>query len=722
MSSEKGQFFIYNSSMSNIVYEFGPFTADPEVGVLIRSGKIVPLTPKAFEVLLALIRSGGTAVTRDHLLQAVWGDAFVEDANLTNAIWVLRKAFGENGDARYIETIPRRGYRFTAPVRERSPGVSREAEIKQTATRRGYHLVFGLGLASVLLLALAAFSVVRPHNSSQNLRYEQLTFFPDAVRSPALSPDGRMVAFLRCSGTGINCRGQLYLKVLPNGEPIALTRSPMVKAMPAFSPDGTRIAFTANGSTWTVPALGGEQREFLTNASGLTWTPGGQLLFSEVSPGERWRILTSMADGRDKRAIYTPAFPNGMAYASSLSPNGHWVLLAEMDLNGPLPCRVISTEGRGTGFIVGPPNSQCRSVQWSPDGHWMYFTAAVDGSFHIWRQRFPSGRPELLTTGPVEENGIAMAPDGHSLIAAAGTSQSAVWIRSAAGNRQISHEGYAFRPALSPDGDTVFYLIRRARSRAHWSGELWATSLTTGASERVVSDFLIQHFELSTDGSMMVFDSLEATGSRVWIGSTRRRSPPRPLSPSGETADQRPFIRNSGTVYFLHEERNGERFVYRMKLDGSDRRKAASQPVRFLVNVSPDEQWAIVWNRLPSRPEVTGMIALPLEGGAPIELCACGAGPKWRESPLASWTRDGKYILIGVPDRDPVTTIALPTNPGSMLPAIPQSQTLTASDLARIPGAIQINESSVAPGMNKDAFAFTRVSTHQNLFRIALPD
>src|SRR5262249_28792041 len=124
MSSEKALYLIYNSSMANVIYEFGPFTADPEVGVLFRSGKIVPLTPKAFEVLLALIRSGGTAVTREHLLQAVWGGVFVEEANLTNAIWVLRKALDEDGDVQYIQTIPRRGYRFAVAVRECSPAAS----------------------------------------------------------------------------------------------------------------------------------------------------------------------------------------------------------------------------------------------------------------------------------------------------------------------------------------------------------------------------------------------------------------------------------------------------------------------------------------------------------------------------------------------------------------------------------------------------------------------
>src|SRR2546423_4177404 len=100
-------------------FEFGAFRLDLQEHRLVRDGAVVPLPPKAMEALLVLVRHPGEMMKRGELLQAVWAEAFVEDANLTVAISPLRKALGENGNApEYIETIPRVGYRFVADVRE----------------------------------------------------------------------------------------------------------------------------------------------------------------------------------------------------------------------------------------------------------------------------------------------------------------------------------------------------------------------------------------------------------------------------------------------------------------------------------------------------------------------------------------------------------------------------------------------------------------------------
>jgi DNA-binding winged helix-turn-helix (wHTH) protein/TolB-like protein len=100
-------------------YEFGPFRIDPEERQLLRGKEPIPVTPKAFETLLILIRSSEHVVLKDDLMKALWPDSFVEESNLTQNIFVLRKALGETAqDARYIATIPGRGYRFTEKVRE----------------------------------------------------------------------------------------------------------------------------------------------------------------------------------------------------------------------------------------------------------------------------------------------------------------------------------------------------------------------------------------------------------------------------------------------------------------------------------------------------------------------------------------------------------------------------------------------------------------------------
>src|SRR5580700_3257248 len=100
-------------------YAFGPYRLNSEKRVLVRDGAPVPLTPKATEILLVLVEQAGHLVDKDSLINRVWPDAFVEEGNLNKNIFFLRKALGEwDGGREYIETVPKRGYRFVAPVSE----------------------------------------------------------------------------------------------------------------------------------------------------------------------------------------------------------------------------------------------------------------------------------------------------------------------------------------------------------------------------------------------------------------------------------------------------------------------------------------------------------------------------------------------------------------------------------------------------------------------------
>src|SRR4051812_43225169 len=100
-------------------YDFGPFRVDATQRVLLREGKPVALAPKAFEMLLALVENSGRVMGKDELLRTVWRDSYVEEANLSNNVFLLRKVLGEDKDGRrFIETVPRRGYRFVADITE----------------------------------------------------------------------------------------------------------------------------------------------------------------------------------------------------------------------------------------------------------------------------------------------------------------------------------------------------------------------------------------------------------------------------------------------------------------------------------------------------------------------------------------------------------------------------------------------------------------------------
>src|SRR5262245_58547345 len=115
------------------LYQFGPYRLDSSECLLLRNGQAVSLTPKAFDLLKALVERPGELLSKEDLLQTVWPDSFVEESNLADNISKLRKALGEgqNGD-RFIETVPKRGYRFLCDVRV-VPDASQDADLEPSA-------------------------------------------------------------------------------------------------------------------------------------------------------------------------------------------------------------------------------------------------------------------------------------------------------------------------------------------------------------------------------------------------------------------------------------------------------------------------------------------------------------------------------------------------------------------------------------------------------------
>jgi len=137
----------------------------------------------------------------------------------------------------------------------------------------------------------------------------------------------------------------------------------------------------------------------------------------------------------------------------------------------------------------------------------MYFGAEVAGKQHLWRQRFPDGQPERITSGSTEENGLALDPDGRSLITSIFSKQNAVWIHDSAGDHALSTEGYADAAPLrfSADGKRVYYLLRRESPES--PSELWRADVDSGKSEVVVPGLSMREFDISRDEKEVVFST-----------------------------------------------------------------------------------------------------------------------------------------------------------------------------------------------------------------------
>ena len=649
---------------------------------------------------------------------------------------VINKALERDRDLRY---------QSAAELRADLKRVRRDAESRTVTAshprldvrRQLWPLVGGVAAVAVLAAALAV--AFWPRNPLVPVTdWEQITDYADAVSSPSLSPDGRMLTFLRGPHT-VNTPGDVYVMMLPKGPTLQLTHEfAQEKQDPVFSPDGATIAYTRPYETWTVPVTGGKAQLWLPNASGLQWVDANSLLFSEALQMPHMRITSSDASRTRPRAVYVPEDPTGMAHRSYVSPDRRWVLVAAHMVMRPnwvwLPCRVVPFDGSSPGRLVGPPDAACTSGAWSPDGKWIYLsTNAGGGGYHIWRQRFPDGQPEQITSGPTEEEGITLAADGRSLITAVGTRRVAVAVHDQAGERLVVAEG---RPGLaehdngspfSRDGKKLYYLqlprttnnVSSTNGANYDAGELRQLDLATGQSEAVVSGTNVNAFSLAADGNRIAFVRQDEGGSRLWIASLDRHSPPRQLPP---TRAERPRFAGDYIVYFARDSQGaGERrslVVHRIRPDGTADEAIWTKEF-WRATISPSGRYLAVITRSPAEESwpLYRLTIVDWQSGQTYPVCTECKG---------SWSDNGAWFVIakqtgGGEGIGNTGTYLLPVPPGTELPDLPSAGFATLEDVGRANGARVIKETTdVAIGPTPDIYAFMRETVHRNLYRIPL--
>ena len=716
---------------------FGLFELDLKAAQLTRNGTRIRLPQQPLQLLSALIESPGEIVTREQLRQRLWSsDVFIDfDHGLNKSIQKLRDALGDSADSpRYIETIPRVGYRFIAPVRNGTRSGEPEAgiEIPQpppvspipptTAAVAGnpgtrWLLLAAGGLALSAAIGIAVYFSFRGRPAV--VKYTQLTDFTDSATTPALSPDGHILAFIRGNSSFMSA-GQIYVKMLPDGEARPLTNDARVKYNLAFSPDGSQIAYTVMKNpvfaTYTVSVLGGDPHLLLNNAAGLTWLDPNHFLFSKIRSGLHLGVVTETVTGEDFHELYYPPHERAMAHYSFASPDRRSALVVEMNGQGEWSmCQLISLEDRFMPRPVGPDGG-CTAAGWSPDGSWMYFAATVQGQSHIWRQRSPDGRPEQITFGPSEEEGLAVEQDGRSIITSIGVHESSIWIHDAAGERSLSSEG-EIAASLSPptfgsDDKTLYYLLRHEDANA--GPELWRLTFDTGKSEAVFPGTSMVSYDVSPDGKQVVYASVGSDGiSQLWLAPIDRSSPARQFGHSGETT---PHFGPRGQILFRLAEGNAN-YLEQMNQDGSGRSKVVPYPIIEVQGISPGRRWLMAIAPYPEGNSVVPMVvAIPLDGGSPRRICSGYCDPVWSSS--------GKYLFVPVEASSPNTpgrSLAIPVGLGEDLPEFPPAGIQPLADASVMPGAQSISRAEIVPGMDLSHYAYVNTAVHHNLYRISLP-
>ncbi len=540
------------------VFRFGEFEVREREFLLIKAGEAVPVEPKAFHVLLFLLRNPGRLVRKNEIVQAVWGDTSVTDNSLTRSIATLRRLLGDDArEPRYIATVQTVGYRFLCRVEELSgptelPSVSgsppeSDAEMKSTTARLDSGSRWPvLAIAAAVLLLAAGWIVGRsfsrsastapsstPGSSASRIHTVPLTNLPGAVWSPAFSPDAKQIAFI---WDGENPgRGDLYVQLVGGDQPLRLTHTRTgFTGSAAWSPDGQEIAFgrcdDSGGAVYTVPALGGPERKITEVAcpygetGSPSWTSDGRslVLSDRCTPGGSLGVVVFSMDTGLKRCLTAPPVGEGHGdFHPALSPDQQTVAFVRLATLEKSDIYTVPLAG-GPARRLTPESAEIWYLMWAADGRSISFDSYHAGLDRTLRISAAGGAIEPETTYPAIG---ALSRDGTRLAYIEPldfwSSSTVLWRAdlSAAGKTvqgmrkllQSSPGDYAPQP--SPDGSEIVFESARSGKI-----EIWKCNADGSDPQKLTSlEGNAGTPRWSPDGKWIAFDYSPAGLSQIFV-------------------------------------------------------------------------------------------------------------------------------------------------------------------------------------------------------------
>lgn len=446
-------------------YRFGEYKLDTRLRRLYRRNDVVPLTPKAFETLLALVERAGRVVEKDELLRVVWGDTVVGDETLAQNISTLRRLLGDQADRpEFIATVPRSGYRFiaavthslpstvsAAPTDAASPSMSvrRTGLIRRWAAIATLAVVAAIGwlawgrLSSVPQGAAVEFAVSEP---------DQWTFSTSG-NILALSPDGHQIAFVASDANGSSW---LWLRPLDSPVPRLLAGTNGA-SHPFWSPDNSALAFFADRRLKTIDVLTGAVRVIATlptsaRVLGGTWSRAGDILFAVPDDG---LYLVPSVGATPRRIDWKGAACEGcLAWPAFLPDGRHFLVTA------------VSAQPDSAGVYIGELGTTKRqrlidvmsSCVYAAPGFLLYVRFAT-----LYAQRFDAARLRLIGAAVPIADGVAYNPrTGRVPVAASDTGVLAyrgpwitelVWVDRSGARQGVAAPAATYLSfAIAPDG------------------------------------------------------------------------------------------------------------------------------------------------------------------------------------------------------------------------------------------------------------------------------
>ena len=680
---------------------FGAFEVDLRAGELRKDGAKLKLTGQPFQVLTILLEQPGEVVTRDELQKRLWPDTFVDvDHNLNTAINKIREVLGDSAEGpRFVETLPRRGYRFIASVDGAShvpanPAAAETAVVSAPTANRtsGKYPTPSkiLGYSIAALLMLMGFSVPWILHKSPPPAQRALTrlTFDDGLQFGATwSPDGRYIAYSSDRGGKLD----VWVKQVSGGDPIQITKGKGNNWQPDWSPDGRYIAYRSEdgaGGLFVIPALGGAGLERRMSFFGYhpRWSPDGskilfQTHFTWLDANDKFYV--AQVDGGEPREIL----------AQNIAEHDLWPASAMWHPDGKRVTVWVGRTGRyserspafWTMPIGGGPaiksdiapaiEEQLRDVAvtgvmgewpvdftfaWAPDGKAIYFERAYRGTRNIWKllmdpDTLKAVGIERLTTGAGPDTEAAVSRDGTRLAFTAKSEHVRTWLfpfdlsrsrLSGHGKPITSSGGRAVVPTLSRDGKKLAFGVERTGS---W--ELWQKSLVDGHEAPIITDeYVRDSAQWSPDGAHLAYQREKPDEHQLmmWSADTRIEEPLASMSATGWqvvsdwSPDGKAILVSQGTDTHLFE-------VWLVPIADAPHAETAAKKIIssptsnvYQAHFSPDGQWIAFETAADTPTGVDSAVYVTRAAGGPwIRL---GHGKNWDDKPR--WSPDGKTIYF----------------------------------------------------------------------------
>lgn len=552
------------------LYRFGEFTLSLDQRTLRRVSENISLTPKMYELLLVLVENPDQIVEKEFLLKTVWPDSFVEEGNITYNIRQLRIALGDDAqEPSYIETIPRRGYRFIAEViavdstDQLSDGRSDATTAAAADTGKWWRSRPVLAAAALILVIFAGSSIFWFSRSSRAEAAPILSvpFAVDKLSTDGqvfhavISPDGKTMVYVHRTGKNQS----LWLRQLETGNNVEII--PPAESFYGglgFSPDGTSVYFSRGPlhgdrpqiDIYRIPIYGGVPRKLAEQTQGwLSVSPDGERLsfvrcrHLDDEYCSLW--IANAADGKDEKMLASRPRPFRIS-DNKISPDGSRVVFAAgQSRTGSNEFSLMEIDIRsGQEREVTPEKFfNINYIAWLPDQSGWLLTARriPDKSSRIWHVSAADGRATMLTSDAESYNRLSLDAKGRLLVAT----------------------------RIDPDFNLNIYQMD--------SPDEPPKTLANASS-----------VSFAPNGKI-VYASVMTGDDEIWI-SNADGTEQRQLT-NDPAEDIAPIAAPDGQHIYFNSNRSGKIQVWGMDIDGGNQRQITTDEGGFPLKISPDGQW-----------------------------------------------------------------------------------------------------------------------------------